>query len=665
MKEKSTASAPPLPAGQVDEGRQRRIAWLAYGGGAGALLTVLFNLAFFALSGAWQLLVVAAGSLVGVGMVAWTLRLNRRGRLDAAAWWLLGACVSALASAELAQRGLTFFLVGGGLVLIPAVGGLTLPRRWWAWLAVAGLFGLYAWLVNRFEPLPRYSVEAVAGIRVFVPLLILFLFLVVLALLIRAFRVSTIRQRLLLAFGLLAFVLTLVASGATLFLAFLTGQIETPAALWQGLLISLAVAVVAVGLALGAALLITHSIVRPLLLLAETAQQIAAGDLERTVPVEREDEVGELARAFNAMTLRLRQMVTELEERVTERTRGLQTAAEVSRATTSVLDPDRLLREVVELVRERFDLYYVGLFLLDEQQQFAVLRAGTGEAGREMIARGHRLEVGGDSMIGQCVARAEARIALDVGAEARRFDNPLLPLTRSEMALPLRSRGRILGAMTVQSEKGAAFDEADIAVMQTMADQVAVAIDNARLFASTQAALAEMEATQRRYLGQAWAEYARARAVLGLEKSGATETPLGRQTLPEVQEVLTTRQLLVVNKDGEEAASTVVAPVVLRDLPIGALGLRRRGREWSREEIRLLEMISEQFALAADNIRLLDATQRRAAQDRIIGEVSARIRETMDIDAVLKTAAREFRRILELEETEIRIGVGDWEMDGR
>lgn len=663
MKGKKTALAPNLPTGQVDGNRQRRIAWLVYGGGAGALMTVLFNVTLFVLSGAWQLLVVAAGSLLGVLAVARAMRLNRRGRLDAAAYWLLIGMTVAFAGAELAQRGLTLFLVGGALGLILIVGALALPRRPWVWLIWAGLFGGYAWLVDRFEPLPRYSVESIAAIRVFVPLIVLFLFLIVLTLIVRAFRVSTIRQRLLLAFGLTAFVGTFIASGATWLLAFLTGQLSL-AAFWQGLLISLAVAVVAVGLALATALLISRTIARPLLLLAETTRQIAVGDLERAVPVEREDEVGELARAFNMMTERLRELVASLEERVAERTRGLQTAAEVSRATTSVLDPDRLLREVVELVRERFDLYYVGLFLLDEQQQYAVLRAGTGEAGREMIARGHRLEVGGDSMIGQCVARAEARIALDVGAEAKRFDNPLLPLTRSEMALPLRSRGRVLGAMTVQSEKEAAFDEADIAVMQTMADQVAVAIDNARLFASTQAALAEMEATQRRYLGQAWTEYAQARAVLGLEKRGDAEAPLGRQTLPEVQEALAKRQLLMVSEDDEgEATSTLVAPVVLRDLPIGALGLRRRGREWSQEEIRLLEMIGEQFALAADNIRLLDVTQRRAAQDRIIGEVSARIRETMDIDAVLKTAAREFRRMLELEEAEIRIGIADWETE--
>jgi GAF domain-containing protein len=339
----------------------------------------------------------------------------------------------------------------------------------------------------------------------------------------------------------------------------------------------------------------------------------------------------------------------------------LQAAAQVAHATTSVLDPDALLRQVVELVRERFNLYYVGLFLLDPDKRFAVLHAGTGEAGQQMLAQGHKLEVGGGSMIGQCVTRGEARIALDVGAEAVRFDNPLLPNTRSEMALPLRSRGQVIGAMTVQSARAAAFDEADIAIMQTMADQVAVAIDNARLFTAAQAALQEMEVTQRRYMAQAWAEYMRGRTASGYEQAGEALTPLGAQVLPEVQ--LAVSQLHPVVKRGDggsgqaESQATLVAPILLRGQPIGALGLKapEKDRQWSAEDIALAEAISEQFALAAENLRLLDETQRRAAQERLIGEVTSRIRESLDVETVLKTTASEMRQALDLDNLVIRL----------
>jgi PAS domain S-box-containing protein len=194
-----------------------------------------------------------------------------------------------------------------------------------------------------------------------------------------------------------------------------------------------------------------------------------------------------------------------LEHRSTQ----LQTAAEVSRAVSSILDPEALTPQVVDLVRERFGLYYAGLFLVDqtgewtgEPYKWAVLRAGTGEAGQQMLKRGHKLEIGGSSMIGWCIANKQARIALDVGEDAVRFDNPSLPETRSELALPLINRGRPIGALTIQSDREAAFSKDDVTVLQTMADQLANAIANARLYNQAHREINERkraeEETQRR-----------------------------------------------------------------------------------------------------------------------------------------------------------------------
>jgi GAF domain-containing protein/CHASE3 domain sensor protein len=426
-------------------------------------------------------------------------------------------------------------------------------------------------------------------------------------------------------------------------------------------------------LAIGLSIFISRSIIVPIGQLVGVTQRITGGDLTARSQVETGDEIGTLAGTFNAMAAQLQEVIGTLEQRVAERTQGLKTAAEVARATTSVLDPDQLLRQVVDLARERFNLYYVGLFLLDEERKFAVLRAGTGEAGQQMLAQGHRLEVGGASMIGQCVARSEARIALDVGEEAAHFDNPFLPETRSEMALPLRSRGRVIGAMTVQSVQEAAFDEADVTVMQTLADQVAVAIDNAQLFAETQAALREMEAAQRRYLGQAWSEYARSGAVSGYEYSRgygqahAEVVPLGGEALPEVQQAIMNLRPVVGNSDGdpgqtrESSSSVLVAPIVLRGQPIGALGFRQVGedRQWSADDVALAETIAEELALALENTRLLEETQRRAARERLTGQVAGHMREILDVDSVLKTAVREIGETLQLHDITIRL-----EMDG-
>ena len=171
------------------------------------------------------------------------------------------------------------------------------------------------------------------------------------------------------------------------------------------------------------------------------------------------------------------QLLHDLMHRSTQ----LLTAAEVSKSASTILDPDELIKEVVHVIQSRFGFYYVGLFLVDKGSEYAVLRAGTGEPGRLMLQAGHRLRIGGESMTGQCIAHSQARIALDVGEEAVRFDNPHLPLTRSEMALPLIARGQCIGALSIQSTRASAFSLADVTALQTVADQVAIAITNARL----------------------------------------------------------------------------------------------------------------------------------------------------------------------------------------
>jgi len=435
------------------------------------------------------------------------------------------------------------------------------------------------------------------------------------------------------------------------------------ATVWRAVLLLVILTALTTAIALGWRQFVFRDLILSVTELRQGVARIVSGDLEHKIDIKTGDEIEELGAEFNKMADELFSVIGSLEQRVADRTRGLQAAAEVASATTLVLDPDELLQQVVNLVRERFDLYYVGLFLLDEERQFAVLRAGTGEAGQEMLAQKHALRVGGDSMIGQCTFRTEARIALDVGKEAVRFDNPLLPDTRSEMALPLIARGTVIGAMTVQSVAEAAFDEAEVAIMQTMADQVAVAIDNARLFAEAQSTLGEMEATQQRYLGRAWAEY-----VLGAEKTDYETklpgvAPLGDAVLPEIRRVVEQQGAVMLDGDGsgEGGRSALVAPITLRGKIIGALGIHDDAgtRQWAADDVVLIDAVAERLALAVDNLRLLDETQRRAATERLTAEVTARVRETLDVETVLKTAVDEIYQALGLEKVAIRLATGE------
>jgi len=442
-----------------------------------------------------------------------------------------------------------------------------------------------------------------------------------------------------------------------------------------------------------------RSITGPVERLTEGVARLAAGHLDERVPVARRDELGRLAMAFNEMASQLQVSYSKLEQRVAERTyeyeeavvhtqqayvqlhethkrlevtthqaqrraMQLETAAKVSRAATSVLDPDELVRQAVDLIRDRFNLYYTGLFLLDESGRWAVLRAGTGEPGRQMLKANHRLEVGGRSMVGWCTANARARIALDVGEEAVRFDNPLLPETRSEMALPLISRVRVIGALDVQSVEGSAFSDEDIAVLQTMADQIAVAIDNARLLTETRSRLEEVQAAHRSYLQASWDEFLPTKATTSYEHVQPGVTLLREAALPEIEQAMAQRRTMALSGSGDggggetQARSALVTPITLRGQVIGALGLQEEEgtRQWTADEIALVESVADQMALAIENARLFEATQARARRERLIHEITGKVQGSIDLDTILRTTVQELGKALGASRAVVRLG---------
>jgi HAMP domain-containing protein len=225
----------------------------------------------------------------------------------------------------------------------------------------------------------------------------------------------------------------------------------------------------------------TSRMLRPLARLAEFAQRIARGEWDYRVPTAREDEIGLVGQALNRMAGQLQESYETLEQRVEERTRQIRTASEVARAVTSIPSLEELLRQAVELIGERFGYYYVSIFLLDREGQFAQLRQATGEIGDALIARGHKLAVGSNSIIGWVTANNQPRMAVDVSEDPIHYRNELLPETRSEAAVPLQVGGNVLGALDVQSKEVNAFEPEDLEVLQTLADQLSAAIQNARL----------------------------------------------------------------------------------------------------------------------------------------------------------------------------------------
>jgi GAF domain-containing protein len=327
----------------------------------------------------------------------------------------------------------------------------------------------------------------------------------------------------------------------------------------------------------------------------------------------------------------------QLEQRVFERTQVLErrltqiyTAAEISRAISAVLDRQTLLQQVVDLVQNRFELYYVGVFLVDDQHEYAVLQAGTGEAGQKMIAEGHRLKIGGTSMVGWAVAHKEPRIALDVGSESVHFRNPHLPMTLSEMALPLVSGQRVLGALTIQSGQPDAFDQDDITVLKAIADTLAIALENADLFRELETRLDEIRTLHSQYLIQAWTDAPRIYDDLSYTYQASPQKVV--ENLTEVE-----------------------FPVTLRGQGIGQLNIHTDKERLSTEDLAFIDAVAREAALALENARLLEENQRRAQQEHLLGEISARAQQYMDLDMVLKTAVQEVKQALKAPKVRIRL----------
>jgi GAF domain-containing protein len=381
---------------------------------------------------------------------------------------------------------------------------------------------------------------------------------------------------------------------------------------------------------------VTHQMLFPpvsLLIVVGVLLAVSAGNrnfIERVRLADLSEKNKELEILQGSLENRVRSRTEDLERRLVQ----LRTSAEISRSISGVLDLDDLLDQVVNLLRERFDLYYAGVFLIDEATGYAVLNSGTGEAGRRMLAEEHRLAVGGPSMIGWATAHQKPRIALDLGQEAVHFENPHLPLTRTEMALPLIAGEEVLGAVTIQSSEAEAFDQDDITVLQGIADTLATAITNARLFARVQESLQEIESLQSNYLSQAWSQVNPEGWSFSLKGPNDGEAP------------------------GKETADIHV-PLTLREQVIGQITLEADKGGWSTEETAFIEAITTQAAIALENARLLEESQHRADRERIISDISSKLWRSTDVDTILQTSLRELGKALNASEGFIQLEVED------
>lgn len=391
----------------------------------------------------------------------------------------------------------------------------------------------------------------------------------------------------------------------------------------------------------------------PLDKLINSIERIIKGDLNHRLYLDTHDEISKLATSFNTMTGHLQETIMQLEQRLAvetreldQRTQYLTATAEIGSSATTIRTIDQFFEQVIELIKRQFNLYYVGLFLVDDTGTWAILKAGTGNAGRVLLSRGHRIQIG-TGMVGWSISQAQTRVALDISTDPIRQAIVELPETRSEAALPLRSRGHVIGAISVQSSQTAAFDDMTIRILQLMADQVAIAIDNARLAGENQTIL---ETTRKAFAESniaAWEKLLQTGSVLGFKSEENGILPLiGQPDEPDIH---------------EEKRNRFKLPIVIRGQELGSIDAYKPENEgeWTQEEITMLKGLTDQLSVAIDNARLYSDSQSRAERERVITDITAKVRASTNLDIILQTSVQELSQALHLPKGNIMLKIGD------
>ncbi len=336
-----------------------------------------------------------------------------------------------------------------------------------------------------------------------------------------------------------------------------------------------------------------------------------------------------------------------------ERTAQLRTVAEISPSFTSLESLDELLPKITQRISESLNVYHTAIFLVEDNGEYAILRAANSEGGKKMLERGHRLRVGQTGIGGYVSAFGKARIALDVGNDAVFFNTPDLPETRSELALPLKLLGKTIGVLDIQSVEQIAFTNDDIDTLSLLAGQIAVTIQNARLFEETQRALLEAQTIYGESARSSWRELA-GRGKLGFSYAKGTVKEIDPSQDPAM--VGKTHKKTVPVKDSSEIELLSI-PITVRGDELGLLNVRHPGRSsnWSESEIQLYQAIVERLSFALENARLIDETTKNAQRDRTITEIADKLSSSPLVEEILRTAAEELSRALKGSEVLVQL----------
>jgi GAF domain-containing protein len=365
------------------------------------------------------------------------------------------------------------------------------------------------------------------------------------------------------------------------------------------------------------------------------------------------------------LTLQLEQEQASLERRVEERSADLvrrisqfEIASEIAREISGATNLERLLTTAVNLIRDRFDFYHVSVFIVDSREEFAELRAATGEAGRTMLERNHRLKIGEVGVVGYVIQRGEARIASDVSSDIVHYNNPLLPRTRSEMALPLKRGSNTIGALDVQSTTEYAFSQEDVRILQIIADQLAIAFEKTLLVEELSRSIEELDSSYRATTLKSWRSHlknSRQKTAFRYRNSRientVVESKQAQEALEKGQPVLKSLQVW----DQDRPRTVLAVPIKMRNQVLGVVDIQFESANVSPDLISLIQNTVDRLAVALENARLLEEIQLRAERERLVSEVTSKVRAASDVDTILQIAVQEIGKSLGVSEVMVQL----------
>ena len=371
---------------------------------------------------------------------------------------------------------------------------------------------------------------------------------------------------------------------------------------------------------------------------------------------ERLKEVNEINRTLGEITTTLEQRVNERTteiERVNQQTMRraaqLKAVTELSESISQLQDLNEIFPATTRLISERFGFYHVGIFLVDQEREFAILQAANSAGGKRMLERNHRLRLG-VGVVGFSAQTGQPRIALDVGADAVFFNNPDLPDTRSEVALPMKVRTETIGVLDVQSTEAGVFSSEDLQVLTALANQVSIALENAKLLTEARAALMQVQEVYNEFTRAEWS-----RTLVQAEQPGFRYQS-GRIEM--LEKALQSSEVISAVQSGEtisnqsngpkQQPAAVAVPVKLRGEVIGILHIESHDplKQWQSDEVSLVQAVAERAAFAMENARLFQDARRRAAKERLISEATAHISGALNLENILQSTAEELERVL-------------------